>query len=238
MTTVNLVRHSELHGPTHAKAVERDGCQVVSSVLSPFECEELVTHLGPTSGPGRRALLNDPKVAALARSEKLLSLIAPHLQYEHAPRPVRAIYFNKSPESNWLVTWHQDLTICVQKKMDVAGFGPWSVKDDVPHVQPPISLLENMVTLRLHLDDTDETNGALKVLPGSHARGRLAAADIHRWRHEHPERLCTARTGDVLLMRPLLLHASGRSASDKQRRVLHIEYAGYELPAGLRWAEG
>lgn len=218
--------------------VTQQGFHLAPSILSSSECADLINHLGPTSGPGRRSLLNDERVSSLARSEKLLSLIAPHLQCEHAPRPVRAIYFNKSPDSNWLVAWHQDLTVCVQEKVDAEGFGPWSVKDEVPHVQPPIAMLENMITIRLHLDDADETNGALKVLPGSHAHGRLSAESIQRWRQQTPEYLCTAHAGDVLLMRPLLLHASGRSSSDKQRRVLHIEYSGFELPEGMRWAEG
>jgi hypothetical protein len=218
--------------------VKHEGFHLAPSLLSPSERDALIAHLGPTSGPGRRALLKDQRVSSLARSEKLLALIAPHLQGKQAPRPVRAIYFNKSPGSNWLVAWHQDLTICVQEKIEVAGFGPWSVKDEVPHVQPPIPLLENMLTIRIHLDDTDETNGALKVLPASHAQGRLSAEDIQRWRQGTPEHLCTAHAGDALLMRPLLLHASGRSTSDRQRRILHIEYAGYDLPAGMQWAEG
>lgn len=232
-----------LRPPSEAFASEkvtRQGFHLAPSVLSPTDRANLIAHLGPTAGPGRRALLNDEHVSSLARSEKLLSLVAPHLHLHcaQAPRPVRAIYFNKSSDSNWLVAWHQDLTICVQEKMDAEGFGPWSVKDDVPHVQPPIAMLENMITVRLHLDDADETNGALKVLPGSHTHGRLSAESIQRWRQETPEHLCTAHAGDALLMRPLLLHASGRSTSDRQRRVLHIEYAGYNLPSGMQWAEG
>jgi hypothetical protein len=220
--------------------VSRDGYGLACPVLEEHECKALIKHLGPVTGAGRRGLLGDVRVAALAASEKLCELVRPHLTLSdtQAPRPVRAIYFNKSPDSNWLVAWHQDLTICVQEKVDAAGFGPWSVKDDVPHVQPPIAMLENMLTLRLHLDDADETNGALKVLPGSHAHGRLPAEAIQRYRQETPEHLCTVRAGDALLMRPLLLHASGRSTADKQRRVLHIEYAGYDLPAGMQWAEG
>lgn len=238
MPAINHLPHTEPSISAREKAIEHNGYQILSAVLSPDECGELIAHLGPTSGPGRRALLKDERVSSLARSEKLLALVTPHLQGKYAPRPVRAIYFNKSPDSNWLVAWHQDLTICVQEKMEVAGFGPWSVKDDVPHVQPPIGLLENMLTIRLHLDDTDETNGALKVLPGSHTQGRLSAEDIQRWRQGTPEHLCRASAGDALLMRPLLLHASGRSTTDRQRRVLHIEYAGYDLPADMQWAEG
>jgi ectoine hydroxylase-related dioxygenase (phytanoyl-CoA dioxygenase family) len=153
------------------------------------------------------------------------------------PIPVRAIYFDKSSDANWLVPWHQDLTLALRERLESPGFGPWSVKDGIPHVQPSVELLERMLTVRIHLDDADETNGALRVLPGSHRHGRLTPERIRTLRHEQSEVLCSARAGDVLLMRPLLLHASGRSTSERRRRVLHIEYAGFTLAHGLSWHE-
>ena len=151
--------------------------------------------------------------------------------------PVRAIYFDKSSDSNWLVPWHQDLTLAVSTRAEVSGFGPWSIKDGIPHVQPPVECLRQMLTVRLHLDDADETNGALRVLPGSHRFGRLTSGRIQEMRIEQQEFVCTACAGDALLMRPLLLHASGRSTSIRHRRVLHIEYAAYALPEPLSWYE-
>ena len=196
--------------------------------------DELRTLLGNVTGAGQRGMLGRRFVVSeLAHSEPLISAVRPYLP--GPPRPVRAIYFNKSSETNWLVAWHQDLTIAVTHQADVPGFGPWSTKDGVVHVQPPVELLQDMITLRLHLDDTDESNGALKVLPGSHVHGRLAAADIERLRGSIPEEICRAQRGDALLMRPLILHASGRSTSDRHRRILHIEYAGNDLPDGLHW---
>ena len=117
------------------------------------------------------------------------------------------------------------------------GFGPWSTKDGIPHVQAPAELLEQMLTLRLQLDDADASNGALRVLPGSHRFGRLSADRIQQLRREQPDFLCAVSAGDALLMRPLLLHASSRSAHPRHRRVLHIEYAGFNLPAELEWHE-
>ena len=87
------------------------------------------------------------------------------------------------------------------------------------------------------MDDTDESNGALRVLPGSHQLDRLSAERISELRSEQPEFICTAHAGDVLLMRPLLLHASSRSAKPGHRRILHIEYAAFSLPAILDWHE-
>ena len=202
-------------------------------VLDATEQARLLTALGPTTGPGQRGLLSNPTVAALASSPTLLDLVRPHLPAP--PVPTRAIYFDKSPDTNWLVPWHQDLTIALREQRDVPGFGPWSTKDGIPHVQPPVALLEQMLTVRLHLDPTDASNGALRVLPGSHRSGRLDPGQIQQWRDRQPEFVCTASAGDVLLMRPLLLHASARSTTDRHRRILHIEYAGFPLPEGLHW---
>ena len=217
-------------------AVEQDGFSMLSGVLDTAEQQELLDVLGSLSGAGRRGLLASPAVAGWARSPRLLNLVRPHVA--HHPFPVRAIYFDKSPEANWLVPWHQDLTLALRSRTEVPGFGPWSVKDGIPHVQPPVELLEQMLTVRLHLDDADESNGALRVLPGSHRLGRLSSGQIQERRAQQDDVSCTVAAGDALLMRPLLLHASGRSTSQRHRRVLHIEYAAFALPDGLRWHEG
>ena len=131
----------------------------------------------------------------------------------------------------------QDLSLAVRARAQVSGFGPWSTKDGIPHVQPPVELLEQMLTVRLHLDDANDSNGALRVLPGSHRLGRLSAERIQQLRREQCDILCSASAGDGLLMRPLLLHASSRSTSLLHRRVLHVEYAAFTLPDELQWHE-
>lgn len=215
--------------------IEERGFAIVSEAIDTAEREKLLSVLGPVAGAGRRGLLSVPYVSALARSSRLLELVRPHLHAE--PMPVRAIYFDKSSNGNWLVPWHQDLTLALRNRVEISGFGPWSVKEGIIHVQPPVKLLEQMLTVRLHLDDADETNGALRVLPGSHCLGRLSSERIQELRTKQPEHLCGARAGDALLIRPLLLHASSRSTSDRHRRVLHIEYAAFSLPAELAWHE-
>jgi len=149
--------------------------------------------------------------------------------------PVRALFFDKTPEANWRVPWHQDLTIAVVRRIETPGFETWSLKDEINHVQPPTGILEGMVALRLHLDDCHSANGALKVIPGSHLHGKLKSADISEWVEANPEVVCEVPRGGALVIRPLLLHASAPAASPAHRRVLHIEYATDQLPNGLKW---
>lgn len=149
--------------------------------------------------------------------------------------PVKSIYFDKPEQSNWFVAYHQDLTISVDKKIDIDGFGPWTTKQDQFAVQPPLSILENNFTIRIHLDDTDENNGALKVIPGSHLKGIYRPETID-WSVEQ-EVSCAVQKGGIMIMKPLLLHSSGRTTNNKQRRVIHIEFSNRELPAALKWSE-
>ncbi|QJE74121.1 phytanoyl-CoA dioxygenase family protein [Aerophototrophica crusticola] len=148
---------------------------------------------------------------------------------------MRATLFDKTPAANWKVAWHQDLAIAVAGRADVAGFGPWSVKDSIPHALAPTEVLERMVALRLHLDDCGPANGALRVVPGSHRLGRLDAAGAVAAAKASGNVACAAAAGDVLLMRPLLLHASPPAEAPGHRRVLHLDYAAGGLPGGLRW---
>jgi len=150
-------------------------------------------------------------------------------------QPVRSILFDKTPSENWPVAWHQDLTICTKSQADCDGYGPWSLKDGIPHVQPPIALLESMVTARIHLDPTDSNNGALMLIPGSHLHGRLSPSDIARLTPDAAH-ICECQPGDVLLMSPLILHSSRRSIIPNRRRILHFEYApSHALDARLAW---
>jgi len=151
---------------------------------------------------------------------------------------VRGVLFDKTPGANWKVVWHQDLTIAVRARREVPGFGPWTEKDGVPHVQPPPELLARMVAVRVHLDDCTEANGPVRVLPGSHRGGRLSAAEIGRWRAEAREVVCTVPRGGILAFHSLLLHASSPAREPAHRRVVHLEYAAaewVELPGGIAW---
>jgi ectoine hydroxylase-related dioxygenase (phytanoyl-CoA dioxygenase family) len=182
----------------------------------------------------RNLLARVPEVAELAFSPAMRALVDPILG-PHA-RVVRALLFDKTAGANWKVAWHQDLSIAVSERIDVEGFGPWSMKAAVQHVQPPIAVLERMLTLRLHLDDCFEDNGPLLVLAGSHAAGVLSPAQVADWRARVAPVACAVGAGGVVLMRPLLLHASSAATAPRHRRVVHLEFASGELPGSLKWA--
>ncbi|MDQ3480113.1 MAG: phytanoyl-CoA dioxygenase family protein, partial [Actinomycetota bacterium] len=138
-------------------------------------------------------------------------------------------------DANWTVPWHQDRSIAVHDRVDVVGFGPWSEKAGVIHVQPPLNLLKQMVTLRFSLDACGPDQGPLRVIPGTHHR-LLDRDEVSRTVDRGPQRSCTTAAGGVVIMRPLVLHASSPARQARHRRVLHIEFGPPDLPNGLRWA--
>jgi ectoine hydroxylase-related dioxygenase (phytanoyl-CoA dioxygenase family) len=181
----------------------------------------------------RNLLDVSPEVKDLAHSTVIREIVEPILGSAYFP--VRGILFDKTPEANWKVPWHQDVTIAVQNKVEVEGFGPWSIKSEVLHVQPPTSVLEQMLSVRIHLDKCGEANGALRVLPGSHCNGRIPEEHIGMIRESLGEHVCALEVGGALLMRPLLLHASSPSHTPEHRRVIHLDFAAIQLPCGIEW---
>lgn len=213
------------------------GFAIIQGVLRNDEVVELQEEIGRLTN-GAHALRNVHEccnaVRKLCCDTSILSL-ARKIIGENA-FVVRSIFFDKNEGANWKVAWHQDLAIGVQARGEIEGFGPWSVKDGIVHVQPPASILERMVTLRVHLDDCTTQNGPLRVLPGSHRRGKLTAEQITDRRARVPEVECIVPSGGVLIMRPLILHTSSRATSAGHRRVVHLEFAAETLPDGLKWA--
>jgi ectoine hydroxylase-related dioxygenase (phytanoyl-CoA dioxygenase family) len=148
------------------------------------------------------------------------------------------LFFDKTAGANWKVPWHQDVSIAVRQQVEAPGFGPWSRKAGVVHVRPPVSVLQSMLTIRLHLDNCGMENGPLQVLPGSHGGGFISSEGVKTWRQNVKSVSCMVQAGGVVLMRPLLLHASSAASAPGNRRVIHLEYAsGSALPAGVEWHE-
>ena len=94
--------------------------------------------------------------------------------------------------------------------------------------------MAKMLAIRLHLDESHETNGPLRVIPGSHA-GRVpfrrGTSNL-----EAAAKCClhsSTRWGDTDA--PVVVHASSSSSKPEPRRVIHLEFAADELPNGLEW---
>lgn len=190
---------------------------------------ELRNNIFSASEAGTRCLLDEPVVRKVALEIKK-SLVAAHILPTGA-KTIQAIAFDKTPHTNWKVTWHQDVMFPFAEPVRQAGFDLPSKKEGIDYARPPKSVLEEMLAVRLHLDECDESNGPLRVSPGSHANGILRSAEIPACVTQHGEDVCLAKTGEALLMRPLLLHASSPAAVPKHRRVLHLVYhSGASLP--------
>jgi hypothetical protein len=214
-----------------------DGVCVCSSSVAPAIVAGLrdLPVLVSAGRPGARAFDVPPEVARLVEPGGSLKRLATELM--HAPtRAVRILYFDKTPEMNWAVPWHQDRTIAVADRIDVAGFAPWSRKAGVHHVEPPEAILQGMVALRLHLDDCGPDNGPLLAVRGSFRLGRVPAHEIRQHVDRSEIEICCANAGDVVAMRGLTIHASERASRPGHRRVLHVDFSCADLPSGMEWA--
>jgi ectoine hydroxylase-related dioxygenase (phytanoyl-CoA dioxygenase family) len=223
-----------------------EGFSIISGSIDSETIDYLIAQLSSFQNKGKniskgkdygvRDILNlVPKFRQFANSDLLMSLIKPILG--NNARVVRGIFFDKLPEANWKVPWHQDLTIAVRDRIDTLGYSPWSIKNGIVHVRPPVAILERMLAVRVHLDDADEFNGALKVIPKTHLQGRLSADKIKQYISTSAIVDCTVKRGDIMLMHPLLLHSSSASLNPSHRRVLHFEYSSAVLDGNLRWYE-
>ena len=212
------------------------GFEIVPKVLDRSTVSSLIRAVEGSSvrrsRAGMRHALEIPAVKSLASSPKLLA-IAKHVLGDHA-FPFRATLFDKSLRSNWLVVWHQDTALPLRERKEVKGWGSWSRKEGVLCAHAPASALEQVLAVRVHLDDSTSENGALRVLPGTHNMGVLADDAILELAQRTKAVECPVDSRGVLLMRPLMVHASSKSINESRRRVLHIEYAATRcLPGGL-----
>jgi hypothetical protein len=234
--------------PLHelCSAIDRDGYALLPGVFAPGEVVAIRRALGEALAAGeegpairgsegavyaaRNILALWPEAAGVGRRRPLADVLRAVLGGGHGL--VRALYFDKPPGRSWALPWHKDLTIAVRdNRLPSALFGKPTTKAGVPHVEAPWSVLEGMLTARVHLDEITEQNGPLKVLPGSHRAGKELALG------GEPRTILSA-AGDVLLMRPLLAHSSGNAhaTTARHRRVLHLEFAASPaLPDGYAW---
>lgn len=230
---------------TYKSEIENLGFTTINNIYSNQEVEEMIEMISEAETSkdtfrksvdlfAIRQFLNEiPATRKLIFNPKLNEIIEKIFGQNYFV--VKSIYFDKPGTSNWYVFYHQDLTISVDKKINHENFGPWTTKYNQYSVQPPIEILENIFTIRIHLDETDEYNGALRVIEKSHLK-KIYRPETIDWNIEK-ETTCGVEKGGIMIMKPLILHSSGRTTNGKKRRVIHIEFSDYDLPKALRWAE-
>jgi ectoine hydroxylase-related dioxygenase (phytanoyl-CoA dioxygenase family) len=206
------------------------GYGLIPSVFTEAEVAALLQRLAteklPRTRAGVRHAMRSASVAGIARDLRLMNIAGRILGA--GAIAFRATLFEKLPDSNWLVAWHQDTALPLRERRETAGWGPWSVKDGVNYAHAPAAALEMVVALRLNLDDSTANNGPLRVLPGTHTRGVLTDDEMHAIAERTASVECLMTLGGVVAMRPLVIHASSKSTAVNPRRVLHIEYAESE----------
>lgn len=218
-----------------AASFDRDGFARDALVLDADSCDTLAATFDEMKGAGVRHLIHHAKVRALLKHSKVAELLCGVLGGNTFA--YKATLFDKSTDSNWLLAWHQDVSIPVRQQRDLAGWTGWSRKEGVLYVQPPTDVLSRLVALRINLDDCCNNNGPLRLLVGSHRLGRVNHSEVASHTSGHIEQTITGARGSGMLMRPLLIHASSKAVAIARRRVLHLEFANFELPDGMDWAQ-
>jgi ectoine hydroxylase-related dioxygenase (phytanoyl-CoA dioxygenase family) len=208
-------------------AIDEDGYAIFPGILPNWRTDEVLAEINGSalkrSRAGVRHLLSVPAILDLAWDSRLIVLAREVLGRDAFP--FRATLFDKSPRSNWLIAWHQDTTLPLQTKLDLTGWGPWSVKEGIHYAHAPAVSLSQVLALRIHLDDSTAWNGPLRVLPGTQRMGVMDDDMVRDLAKKVPPIDCLVSRGGVIAMKPLTVHASSKSETDAPRRVLHIEYA-------------
>ena len=228
------------------KKLKRNGYAILDNLYTAKEAGRVLSMINrATEDPERfprseevfavRCLLRElPKLKGVIFNANLQRLIKEGFGADYFL--TKAIYYDKPPQSNWYVNWHQDVSVNVNKRAEQEGFRGWTSKKGLVNVCPPLEYLQSAFTIRIHLDDTDEKNGALKVIPKSHF-SLLSADEIAELRESTESKCCKVKRGGVHLMKPLTLRASSKTESGVHRRVIHLEFNNRELPGELDWPE-
>lgn len=202
--------------------LEKQGYAIAQSNLLPDMLRALRERIFIAGAVGTRCLLDVSTVKDVAIQLRT-QLSTQGLLSEHAVA-IQAIAFDKNPQTNWKVPWHQDLMFPFASPVSSVNYDLACIKDGVNYARPPVDILESLTAVRLHLDDCDQDNGPLRISPCSHVHGIINSNHISDNVKRFGEVICLAREGDVLLMKVLALHSSSTAKSPNHRRVLHFVY--------------
>lgn len=234
----------------------KNGFQIINNVFAENEIQEICTVLKQmeydNSYGVREILLKNKKLVPLIFTDKLAEVISKVVltkqqnlcnlrdlcenPMKNKSFVIRSLYFDKPPKANWSVIWHQDLTINLNKRLEIPDFINWRKTKDRVVVQPSLEILNKIYTIRIHLDDCTKDNGALHVVNKSHNQGVINIVDWMKSKKGEVN-ICEVKRGGIMLMKPLLLHSSKRTNNNASRRVLHIELLNAKTDNNLPWRE-
>ena len=232
----------------HINEINSEGFAIIDNVYSENEIEKIISEI-------EKVTENETENSTFRKSQDLFAI---RQFYKEIPETLnlifnqnlreiiklnfgenyfitKSIYFDKPEKSNWFVAYHQDLTILVDKKVEIENFENWTTKQNQFAVQPPKEILEQNFTIRIHIDKTTKENGALKVLNKSHKKGIVRTENIEL--ENETETICEVEKGGIMIMKPLIFHASNKTTNNERRRVIHIEFSNQKLPNELEWSE-
>lgn len=232
----------------HINEINSEGFAIIDNVYSESEIEKIISEI-------EKVTEKETENSTFRKSEDLFAIRQFHKEIPETLKYIfnqnlreiirsnfgenyfitKSIYFDKPEKSNWFVAYHQDLTISVDKKVETENFENWTTKQNQFAVQPPKEILEQNFTIRIHIDKTTKENGALKVLNKSHKNGIVRTENIEFI--NETETICEVEKGGIMIMKPLLFHASNKTTNNERRRVIHIEFSNQKLPNELEWSE-
>jgi ectoine hydroxylase-related dioxygenase (phytanoyl-CoA dioxygenase family) len=232
----------------HINEINSEGFAIIENVYSENEIEKIISEI-------EKVTENETENSTFRKSEDLFAIRQFHKEIPETLNIIfnqnlreiiklnfgenyfitKSIYFDKPEKSNWFVAYHQDLTISVDKKTEIANFENWTTKQNQFAVQPPKEILEQNFTIRIHIDKTTKENGALKVVNKSHRKGIVRTENVEL--ENEIETICEVEKGGIMIMKPLIFHASNKTTNNERRRVIHIEFSNQKLPNELEWSE-
>lgn len=181
-----------------------------------------------------RGLLSHPTVLRLIQHRQISQLLRSLTGRDLVSVAARLLDSGRAAEPS--APWHQDRLVAVRERLDVEGYGPWTTRIGISHVEPPLSVLHQMVVVQIHLDDAAEGTPALRILPGSHRAGKLTAEAIRLRVEAQAAVTPLIPRGALVVMRPLLLHATATaSCHSRHYRVLEMKFAPPEAITPLQW---
>ncbi|MBO6506538.1 MAG: phytanoyl-CoA dioxygenase family protein [Kordiimonadaceae bacterium] len=211
-----------------------DGVLLFEKLVGSGDLAELskFTDLHLSKKPGYR--LTDPSLGWLLDANGPIGRLARRI-IGSAAQPIKSVLFNKTVSKNWITPWHQDRAVPMREKKILQGYETWSEKEGVHHVEPPFRIIENMITIKVLLDDCGPENGPIKIAAGSHHLGKLKASEVAEAIEGRKQINLVGKAGDVWVHAGSSVHSSNRSQLTENRRILHVDYSAEGLPDDLNW---